>query len=125
MKVTIYQLDWNKLEDREMRLTITCDGQIGAIMRAMIDGKYDHVANLSVNRVDAEDALEVAYMMTQNIESAWIHNEGVFATSEVLERGGCKSSSVGDVFEIKGKFYAVAGVGFEELTLAKARAEVA
>lgn len=123
MKVTIHHLNWDKCTDREMRLTITCDGQIGAMLIAMIEGKYDHVANVDVKEAVNSDALEVAYMMTQNIDDSWLKNDRVNPSSKVLEAGGCKSSSVGDVFEIAGRFYAVAGCGFEELTLEKAREE--
>ena len=128
MKVVIHQLNWNKLEDREMRLTITCDGQIANILHAMIDGKYDEVATVNTSRQTLNDqeidnTLEIAYMLTQNLESKWIDNLDVEVTDAVREKGGCKSSSVGDVFQIEDKFYAVAGCGFEEVTVEKARAE--
>lgn len=128
MKVTIYQLDWSKLEDREMRLTITCDGNIAAMMIGLIDGKYEEVGVIDTARhtqedQSVEDKLEIAYMLSQNIESAWINNNGVEVTDAVREKGGCKSSSVGDIFEVDGKLYGVDGCGFTELTLEKARAE--
>lgn len=125
MKINIHQLNWNKIDDREMRLTITCDGNIGTMFKALIEGKYDHVAVVTTSRTDdIEGQLEVAYMKTQNLESKWIDNLDVEVTEAVREKGGCKSSSVGDVFEIDGQFFAVAGCGFEELTLDKAFAEV-
>ena len=128
MNVTIHHLNHKKIEDREFRLTITCDGNIGQMMIAMIEGKYDAVAEVNVDRhsssaLSIDDALEVAYSLTQNIESKWIHNEGVSATFDVLAAKGARSSSVGDIFEIDGKFYAAAGCGFEELTVAKSRRE--
>jgi hypothetical protein len=123
MDIKVYQLDWSKLEDREMRLTITCDGNIAAMMIGLIEGKYTMVAEVNPESTEINSALEEVYMMTQNIESSWIKNDGVFATFDVLQKGGCKSSSVGDIFEVDGKLYGVDGCGFTELTLEKARAE--
>ena len=123
MLVTINQMNWKKIEDSEMIMTVTTKGNIAKMFHAMIDGKYDEVANVFVATDDVETALETAYRLTQSIESAWIDNEDVVASDEVIAKGGCRSSSVGDVFQINDQFFAVAGCGFEGMTLATARAE--
>lgn len=60
--------------------------------------------------LDAECALERAYMKTNSIEEVWWMNQGVFPI--VTET---RSTSIGDVLELDGKFYAVAMFGFVEI----------
>lgn len=62
-----------------------------------------------VAEVDAKD-LEMAYMLTNNIDVPWIENEGVTPHGDKH-----RSSSCGDVFEQNGKFFVVASCGFREV----------
>lgn len=66
-----------------------------------------------VGYVRTED-LDVAYLKTNNIDSSWTLNEEV----TMAPRGGCRSSSIGDVFELNGEYFAVAVFGFTKIPLA-------
>lgn len=64
---------------------------------------------VAVLTVVEHGALDIAYTRSNNIDSAWI--EG----SDVVERfvsGGCRSTSMGDMIEVDGKFSLVAAFGF-------------
>ena len=59
------------------------------------------VATLLLNTADVLDALDQAYLGTQNIELSWVIHRGqcgveVRPSTAVLTRGGCRSTSVGD-----------------------------
>jgi hypothetical protein len=53
--------------------------------------------------VDEADALNQAWVKTQNIEEHW------------NKRHPCRSCAVGDVYELNGEFHMVAGFGFEKI----------
>lgn len=61
------------------------------------------------------DQLRDAWQLTQNIEDSWAisSNPMVISTGNMDRR----SSMVGDIFEINGKKYVVAMVGYTELPL--------
>lgn len=65
------------------------------------------VAEVNTNNLDD------AYRLTNNIDSGW------HANSEVKYLGppdGCRSTSMGDVLELDGKFHVVAMIGFDDFT---------
>lgn len=73
---------------------------------------------LQVAEIDGD--LNDAFSLTQNIEDAWAHTDNPkvrfnapagFSPKDC----GARSTSVGDVMELDGKFYLVASVGFKEL----------
>ena len=57
----------------------------------------------------ASDDLDKAFEVTNTISHFWAENEEV----SMLVNKGCRSSSVGDLFQLNGKFYQVMGRGFE------------
>jgi hypothetical protein len=57
------------------------------------------------------DDLEHAFERTNTIEHYWGENEEV----EILVDRGCRSSSVGDVFELNGEAHQVASCGFVKI----------
>ena len=71
---------------------------------------FVHVANVDTGAKSFCSALEQAFELTNSIDEHWSLNKGV----EVLVEG-CRSSSVGDVFEFNGKKYAVECIGFVEI----------
>lgn len=72
------------------------------------------VAKLHLKDITEEQVLEIAYFLTQNgtqkIDSWQEHPE-----VELLADGLQRSSSVGDVFEWNGHFWAIAPLGFVEI----------
>lgn len=69
--------------------------------------------------IDAPDApinaessqyLENAFMKSQNVHDAWLGGENVTPEKGVTS---ARSSSVGDVFELNGRFYEIDNVGFK------------
>lgn len=68
-------------------------------------GDFIHVATVQT------DSMGVAFEKTNTIDCRWQENEGV----EVTEAGRqARSTSVGDVFELDGRYFKVEGVGFRE-----------
>lgn len=82
------------------------------VVQAFTDGYYEEVA-----KVDGID-LDRAYQLTNNIDSSWVDNTGVYPTNP----GGKRSTSVGDIFIVDTpsktrRAFFVAGIGFTEITL--------
>ncbi len=61
--------------------------------------------------------LENAYQLTNSIDSNWIHNAWVEPTAAVKSKGGCRSTSVGDVMvRGDGKKFVVSNMGMKPLS---------
>ena len=56
--------------------------------------------------------LEKAYMLTQNIENGWWHNENV---KNISGKDAVRSTSVEDVMHVNGEKYMVDIVGFKQI----------
>jgi hypothetical protein len=69
------------------------------------DGRYTHVA------VVATDDLDQAYELTNNIDKRWTDNIGVAP----VDGHGKRSTDVGDVLELNGKFFVCASIGWDEI----------
>lgn len=69
----------------------------------------------TIETVDNEqrDAFEECFILGQSDTSPWHHHPRI--TSDV--EASFRSISVGDVFEVNDKFFAVEGVGFKEVSL--------
>jgi hypothetical protein len=66
----------------------------------------------------ATDNLNEAYQLTNTIDNSWWKNYGVkFLGSPEYGMKGCRSTSVGDVMELDGKFYQVDSVGFSSVQI--------
>ncbi len=76
------------------------------------------VIQIDPTKVDAE--LERAYMLTNNIDTAWIENEDVQVAQGVLDAGGCRSTSMGDICQVglgdNATYYHCAMCGWDEIT---------
>lgn len=62
--------------------------------------------------VDTTD-LNLAYQFTNHITCSWWKNPGVEVVSDKYP--DIRSTSMGDLLEMDGKFYVVAGCGFNEV----------
>ena len=71
------------------------------------DGSYEAVADVGDD--DFND-LEVAFHLTNNVDSSWAENEGVEA-----KQLRARSTSVGDIFVAQDAIYLVAPFGFDLL----------
>lgn len=73
---------------------------------------YSHVGSIDTNDLDE------AYQLTNNINSSWIDGDKVdFLSDAVKAKGGCRSTSVGDILidNSTGKIWIVASFGFDDL----------
>jgi len=84
-------------------LGLTRTGQLVRAVGQQPMAEFEHVAD-----VDTDD-LDVAYQQTNHIDGPWSDNDGVHCVRE------SRSTSIADVMERRGRFYVVAGFGFEEL----------
>ena len=71
---------------------------------------YERVAEMEVAAESSVEALEKAFVMTQNIDESWCKSDGVTALVS-----DARSSMIGDVFVIDGKSHVVAMVGFRQV----------
>lgn len=116
-----------ELADEYRKITIR--GDAGAALNAASRGLYRPVAICSwVDEYDHEadvwDALEAAWEMTNNIVGSWINaHDNCTAIGDAAEIGQCRSSSVGDLFEVDfedgepTQFYITASCGFDKFDL--------
>lgn len=82
-------------------------GVIRAIYAGDVIGlNYEKVADVDTNDLD------YAFERTNSIDCYWGENEGV------TENGGeHRSTCIGDLMLVDGKFFVVAGFGFEEIAI--------
>lgn len=93
-----------------------------------------HVANIETDIVDVSEALEYAWRWTNNIEGSWSRGPELEFDGRMVKNGdynpnttvlvplpthcgrtyGLRSSMMGDIFKLDGKFYKVAFCGFED-----------
>lgn len=73
--------------------------------------RFTLVAELGIrDTVSPEDALDIAFEYTNSIDRHWSENKGVRAIGEKT-----RSTSVGDVVEVDGSKFVVAGIGFKPI----------
>lgn len=89
---------------------------------AAFPADFDQVATIRVpSSIPTDTAAEMAYRLSQNIEAAWISGDRATPAPAVAARGGCRSTSVGDVLAVDGICFRVEPAGFSELPAAAAR----
>lgn len=72
------------------------------------------VARGNVEIADVTDALEFAFMASNNIDIAWVKNP---CWSYVRNPEGNRSSMIGDIVVVDGQAYECAGIGWKEVGL--------
>ena len=70
--------------------------------------EFTHVADVELP--DLNDAQDVAYRLTNHIDTDWRENEEVTALSDKA-----RSTSVGDVIQVGNEFFMVGMMGFEKI----------
>jgi hypothetical protein len=108
--VTVRHLPENKL--RDMNSLSGNDEIVSMVNEEMRNNNYIRVAELEVTST-IDDCLNLAFKETQNLHQPWVQNADVQVEDFCKE--GCRSTSVGDVIQIRGVSYAVMPVGFKEL----------
>jgi len=72
--------------------------------------EFTYVADVELP--DLNDAQDVAYRLTNHIDTDWTENEEVIVFTD-----NPRSTSVGDVMQIGNRYWEVAMVGFDEFEL--------
>jgi hypothetical protein len=78
------------------------------------NNNYIRVADIELIDENIDKSLSLAYELTNSIDSAWYDNADIDVANNAKE--GCRSTSVGDIIQIQGKSYMVAGCGFIEIS---------
>ncbi len=115
-KIAVDQLNgpnggWGSHPIFERYADITLSGDVAQVKAAWEANEYKAVAIVCDQH---GDDLDTAFTLTNNIHEAWTANEGVITLGPKHRQ---RSTSVGDLMEIDGKFHVVAGVGFKELDI--------
>jgi hypothetical protein len=109
IKVVVFHADVSRVmeQDPELvgRLLLAPDESDVEDVVAMAG--YERVAELDVACATSIEALEKAFVMTQNLTDPWCQSPGVNALVKEA-----RSTMIGDVFVIDGKSHVVAMVGF-------------
>ncbi len=77
---------------------------------------FTHVADVEIPDLASSKESQIAnlqafaFQSTNHIQDSWTTNDSVFSITQ-----NPRSTSVGDVIEIEGKYYEVASCGFEEI----------
>ena len=93
------------------------------VFHAAFEDEPTHVATLRRNQPLGQ-ALEDAFTVTQNLESSWVQarrEHWVSVTVPVLERGACRSTSMGDYVRVVAEdgsesFFRCCAVGWKAIT---------
>ncbi len=57
-------------------------------------------------------SLDDVFARSQNVIKSWIAGDRVHGMMAVLKRGGCRSTSIGDIIEVDGVLHMVDAAGF-------------
>lgn len=72
----------------------------------------EHVANVEIpDNMDTTDALEMAFQLTNHINSAWWENDAVTR----VDNKEYRSTSTGDIVKLNGKSWRVLSIGWSEM----------
>jgi hypothetical protein len=77
------------------------------VKQNLIDDHYTHVADVDVNDLDQ------MYELTNHIDHDWTTNKEV---TLVVPNSQHRSTSVGDLAKIDGKFFVCASIGWDEVS---------
>lgn len=111
MMVTVRQLE----NTREINSTFDDDKRLEIAKDAFIHNQYLEVVSFEINmdEGDFKEVLNIAYEVTNSITCAWYENPNMNVSD--YAKDGCRSTSVGDLIQVNGKSYMVAGMGFREV----------
>ena len=113
MEVKVFHSDMHHVMsvNKKLGLRLLVAPQKDDVEAALRLGSYMPVATVSVDADTPEAALEQAFAKTQNLDGSWCQAPGVLSNANEA-----RSSMVGDMFEVNGRRYVVATVGFVPLS---------
>lgn len=87
------------------------DDDVQAAKELFINGGYEKVADVNT------DDLDIAYEKSNSIACGWWENDEIVNLDKTVEeRGGCRSTSAGDILlDENNNYWLVAMCGFEKL----------
>lgn len=100
----------NSEDRREMDDIYSDDKRLEYATKVFKDNRYERVADLVLGGSSGA-ILNEAYFLTNSVERAWYENEDIMVDEKAQE--GCRSTSIGDIIQILGETYMVAGTGFK------------
>jgi len=109
MVVTIRHLsreayrDMSCIYDEDERLTFAKD--------VLKNNNYIRVAEFQAD--EQEDILNIAYELTNSIDAPWVESSWLQVANHAKD--GCRNTSIGDLIQINGRNFMVAGNGFTEI----------
>jgi hypothetical protein len=109
MLVTVRQLP--KEQFRDMMCIYNEKERFAFAMDQLKHNNYIRVADIDIQK--GENPYETAFTLTQNLNNAWYLNPRIEVANDF--KGGCRSTSVGDIIQIRGASFMVDSFGFTEL----------
>jgi hypothetical protein len=97
---------------REMNSTFDDNKRLEIAKDALRHNQYIRVAEFEAD--ENEKPLSLAYELTNSIDFPWYERTNINVSLHARE--GCRSTSVGDIIQVQGRSYMVAGIGFIEIT---------
>ena len=110
MLVTIRHLP--KEAYRDMSCIYNEDERVAFAKDQLIHNNYLRVAEFYAD--EDEKYLSIAYELTNSIQTPWYESPYLQVANSAKE--GCRSTSIGDIIQVEGRSYMVAGCGFTEIT---------
>lgn len=119
MFFTVKHLNWEKGDaiNREARRDL-CDGhghhEVLASSVSLMGDAYERAATLRLEFPDAitvEEGLEVCFMLTNSIDSAWFES----VDPRLIFKTRSRSTSVGDLVQVDRRLFICAPAGWVEL----------
>ena len=96
-------------EFREMSNIFDEEKRLAYATKCLENNLYERVAD-AVLGGSLTEILNEAFEITNSVVGPWYENTDLMVPSELRE--GCRSTSVGDIIQIAGESYMVAGCGF-------------
>lgn len=110
--VTVRQL--NDKDSREMSCIFDDDKRLAYATEVFFNNDYRRVADLQLGG-PLGGVLNEAYYLTNSVDTAWYETTREDIQVEEIVKKGCRSTSVGDIIQVAGETYMVAGSGFRHI----------
>ena len=99
---------------RDMSCTFNDDKRLEIAKEALRNNNYVRVADLVLGG-SLSDIKNQAYELTNSIDRPWYMNRDIQVSEQA--QAGVRSTSVGDIIQVAGESYMVAGCGFKHIDL--------
>ena len=99
---------------RDMGCIFDDDKRLAYAREVLKNNNYERVADMNLGG-SSSTILEDAYRLTNSIDTAWYENVDLLVAEGFQD--GCRSTSVGDIVQLAGESYMVAGCGFRHIDM--------